>query len=162
DFNYAPTPRTGNPQLTFNMSGLTTGHEYLVQAWVVWHSGFAETISGSASDSAYFGAITHQAPAGAAQGGYMGADVTGTFIANSTGQVLNFYTGNYDPATGAVSGALNHGAIVNMLQLRDLGVAPSTPEPTTLGLLALGGLGLLLMPRRIGASPPRSGGASRG
>ncbi len=160
-FQWSPTNRTtGFPELNYTMSGLTVGHTYLVQAWLADHNGFSETLSGSTSDAAYLDGYQHQAPAGASLGGYMGAYVIGTFTATGTTQALNIYTGHYDPATGITVTnnplwGTNHGALLSMLQLRD--VTATTPEPTTLGLMALGALGLLLKPRKRNAGSLESG-----
>ena len=117
---------TADP-FTLTLNNLTPGANYNFEVWVndarSLATDRAETVSSGNSVSLAFNTGTLGA----------GQFVLGTFTADSTAQQVITFTGNS-----------NTGAQINGFQLR---VVP-VPEPATLGLVAVGGLGLLLLGKR--------------
>ena len=118
---------TADP-LVLTLNGLTPGQTYQFETWV----NDARTGSGVGGRTETVGAPNDVATL-AYQTGALGAGqfVLGTFTADSTGSQVMTYTGNAD-------------AQINAFQLR----AVPVPEPASLGLVAAGGLGLLLIGKR--------------
>ena len=141
---FPPAGSLAGDTITMKLGNLTPGHEYQLQIWEANTWGFDQTISDSAANFGGPGSIEFSAGGHSSTllsgGGYMGAYVLGTFVAGSAGyQTL---------AMEAGPTATNHNILINMMQLRDLGQAPSVPEPTATTLLAGAGVGVLLLARR--------------
>ena len=122
--------------LVLTLNSLTVGHNYLFQTWVndsrPGVNALKLTVADGNGNSAILAANTN------GTAGTPGQYVIGTFTADATGsQVIDYkyYSGSYSET------------LANAFQLRDLG-SVITPEPATLGLLGLGGLGLLLLGKR--------------
>ena len=141
---FPPSGSLTGDTITMKLGNLTPGHQYQLQIWEANTWGFDQTISDSAANFGGPGSIEFSAGGHSSTlnsgGGYMGAYVLGTFVAGSAGyQTL---------AMEAGPTSTNHDILINMMQLRDLGVAPTVPEPTALTLLACAGAGALLLGRR--------------
>ena len=116
--------------LTLTLNNLTPGTNYQFEVWAndarSLAAGRTETVSGSPSDSVTL--AYHTGTLGAGQ------FVLGTFTGDSTGsQVIT------------LAGIGSTGPQINAFQLRE---SVPVPEPASLGLLAVGGLGLLLLGKR--------------
>ena len=120
---YESTGNIADP-LVLTLNNLTVGRQYQFETWVNDTRSFGasrnETV-GSSGDSVTLAFQTGTLAAG--------QFVLGTFTADSTGSQVIAFTGNQD-------------AQINAFQLR------AVPEPAALGLLAIGGLGLLLLKQR--------------
>ena len=125
---------TASDPMDLAVTGLTSGQLYQIEIWaadyrVGGNSNRSEALSGSSSDSAtvdYLG--------GAGPGGQF---ITGTFVADNSGSQTIVMT-----PVPVAGGSYGVDAQINAFQLR------AVPEPATLGLMAVGGLGLLLLKRR--------------
>lgn len=122
--------------MTFTFLNLTIGQEYFVQIWTndsrEGISGFLQTYTARNTSE---GANTNVA----GEGGGVGQFVTGSFVANASGQVITL------DAQGPLV------LVYTALQLQ------AVPEPTVVPMLVLGGVALGLS-RRI--SRRRSGSES--
>ncbi len=124
------TGGNGLDPMDLTISALNPGTTYQLEIWVNDSRGFPvsrqETLSGSSSDSAVISYLTPP-----------GQFIIGTFTAGSSGSETISMTPvniNNSPA--------NADAQINAFQVR------AVPEPASLGLFAVGGLGMLLMKRR--------------
>ena len=128
--------------LVLTLNSLTVGHSYLFQTWVNDSRQGADGLTIKVYDGNGNSAIlaANSATSKLTPGGTPGQYVIGTFTADATSQVVN-YIYNSSPYTNYTE------TLANAFQLRDLG-SVITPEPATLGLLGLGGLGLLLLGKR--------------
>ncbi|MCL5945841.1 MAG: PEP-CTERM sorting domain-containing protein [Planctomycetes bacterium] len=128
---------TGSDPMDLAVTGLASGQLYQIEIWVADYrvggsNNRSETLSGSTSDSA-----TIEYLGGNGTGTSGGQFITGTFVADNSGtQTISMTPA---PVTG---GGYGMDAQINAFQLR------TVPEPATLGLVAVGGLGLLLLKRR--------------
>jgi len=126
---------------TFSFGGLTAGDTYQVEVWVedtrnIGNRRWENLYENSYGDSGTSAAITFPADGSSPD---LGQYDIGTFVANSTGtETINFETWS------TVGG--NQCAQVNLFQVRDI-TAP-VPEPSTLALVAGGGIMMLLAFRR--------------
>ena len=136
DYTLDNAAYSNDPNATITLGNLVQGHSYLMQFWVEDPRGNldqrSETISsgGATSGSLSYGT----GPTGDGQW------VSGTFTADSSLQQMFTLFGTPDNSGDGGS------AQVNLLQLRDITV---TPEPASLGLLGIAGMGLLLRRTRI-------------
>jgi hypothetical protein len=126
----ANTPTTTNIVATITWGGMTAGHTYELQLWV-------EDLRGSARYEYLTGGTTYGVDTSSAltyQVGGVGNGqyITGTFVAGSGTITIGLSPGSSDN---------NASAQFNLLQVRDLS---AVPEPGTLALAGIGGLGLLL------------------
>ncbi|MGC9261811.1 MAG: PEP-CTERM sorting domain-containing protein, partial [Phycisphaerae bacterium] len=126
-----PTATNGLDPMDLTITGLTSGAQYQIEIWVNDSRGYPvsrqETLSGSSSDSAVISYLMSPP----------GQFITGTFTADNTGS----QTVSMTPVDNSY-GSNNADAQINAFQLRVV------PEPATLALVAVGGLGLLLLKRR--------------
>lgn len=122
--------------VSFSWGGMIPGNTYLVQLWIsdprnIGSSRAATLLSGDGDLSEV---LTYPAD-GSGPGHY----ILGTFVAGASGSqtIIIDPSQNGDPNGGS--------AQLNLFQVRDLGVVP---EPASLGLAAVGALGLLTRRRR--------------
>lgn len=127
---------TNGGNRTFSWGGMTPGNTYLVQLWIsdprnIGASRAATLFSGDGDLSSV---ITYPA-----DGTGPGHFIIGTFVAGASGSqsITIDPSENDDPNGGS--------AQINLFQVRDLGVVP---EPASVGLFAVGSLGLLARRRR--------------
>ncbi|MHB1767366.1 MAG: PEP-CTERM sorting domain-containing protein [Phycisphaerae bacterium] len=120
-----------NSPLDLNLGRLTPGSEYQVEIWVndgrSISAGNTQTVSGSPSDS-----VVLQEQTGPLVAGQF---AIGTFIADNTGmQTISITAGKVG----------SYPSQLNAYEVR------AVPEPASLGLFAIGAMGLLLVKRRSG------------
>ena len=142
DYTLANAAYSNSNTGSITFGNLTTGHQYLVQFWVSDPRGSnlatrVETITSSTGGDSNFPTLAYEGP-GSIDGQY----VIGTFTADATGnETLNLTASNTNPSFGDGGSAQ-----VNLLQVRDI---TSTPEPASLGLMAIGFVPLLARRRSL-------------
>ena len=119
---YARFSNEGTTPATVSWSGMTPGHQYLVELWV----NDGRNIGESRSETITGGTNTSASLSYGSDGSGPGQYVIGTFVANSSG-------GQTLIANASSSGA-NPSAQINLLQVRDLTPAPKVPVITSVAV----------------------------
>jgi len=144
--------------ITFN--GLTVGQIYEIQVLVndarggtnagirdtEWEVGFTDGVTNLIAAEAD---LTNRPFNDSTSGAVVGDFIIGTFTANSTTKSFNIGAsrGGLSVGDDVVAANINNGqAQINALQLRDLGTA--VPEPSSLAILSLMGLGMSVRRRK--------------
>jgi hypothetical protein len=131
------------PPFLLTITGLTAGDKYEFEWWTNLSSiGTQLQVKAAAVNSVVLSSNTTGTDGG------VGQFVTGTFTADAASEGITF---------SGVSGS----PVLNGLQLRDLGPATPIPEPSSLALFALGGLGLAGWRRWRGRARASAGSARR-
>jgi len=151
-------PAAGDNSITFN--GLTVGQIYEIQVLVndarggtnagirdtEWEVGFTDGVTNLIAAEAD---LTNRPFNDSTSGAVVGDFIIGTFTANSTTKSFNIGAsrGGLSVGDDVVAANINNGqAQINALQLRDLGTA--VPEPSSLAILSLMGLGMSVRRRK--------------
>ena len=118
---------------TISWNGMLPGNTYLIQLWV----NDARNIGQSRSETITGGSSTSAALSYGSDGSGPGLFITGTLVADNTGDETIYLN--------PLSSGANPSSQFNLLQVRDLTLAP---EPSTLALLAVGAGAMLFGFRR--------------
>jgi PEP-CTERM motif-containing protein len=133
DYSGNAVNNPGSVISTLTWGGMNAGDTYEVEFWVEDARNLGFSRSEYVSGGGVYGTDTSSALSFPANGSGNGQFITGTFVAGS-----GTITIGLTPVSSAANEAV---AQINLLQVRDIS---AVPEPGTLALAGIGGLGLLL------------------